>query len=94
MEIILSGGCAFGLKPTRGSSHHPGVASHLIVACIQNHRLTSSMGIWEREVLIVNLYDPAISCLASTLPNHDGHLAGLGTSSAPAGILLSLFCIL
>ena len=37
-------------------------------------------------IIIINLYDDsAISCLASTLPNHDGQLAGLGTTSAPAG---------
>ena len=44
---------------------------------------------WERNmcnvISIVNLYDSAVSCLASTLPNHDGHLAGLGTTSPPAG---------
>ena len=32
------------------------------------------------------MYVSAIPCVASTLPNHDGHLAGLGTTSAPAGI--------
>ena len=44
-------------------------------------------------IVIINLYDPAISCLASTLPNHDGQLAGLGTTSPPPGCRI-LFLIL
>ena len=45
-------------------------------------------------IFIINLYDDsAISCLASTLPNHDGQLAGLGTTSAPAGRLILILLL-
>ena len=91
-HFILSGGCAFRLKPTWGSSHHPGASSDIAYIPYYPH-----INPWEKRnsaIIIINLYDDsAISCLASTLPNHDGQLAGLGTTSAPAGRLILILLL-